>query len=181
MGLTASSIQKSTLRLFAEWLAANTAAGTIFVFISTSLGLWLVAKMLLFGAIFGLGQWLVLRRYYLASWAWLAAPILGALAFVFGALGGAIVSLATPRASVALGAGGAVAGTYLGSVQAALLRPMLRRPVLLVLATCLAGALSAKYWVDALGSAEAPVWGAFGGVVYGLVTGLALVADRGGR
>ena len=180
MRLGASSTLLSRLLLLAEWTATNAAAGAIFVFLSTRLDLWLPAKLLLFGAVFGLGQWIVLRRYCATSWAWLAAPILGALAFVFGALGGAIVLLARGSAILAMWAGGAVAGAYLGTVQAALLRPRLPQPVLLVLTSCVAGALTGRYWLDALGTHESPLWGAIGGAIYGLVTGLVLMADRFG-
>jgi hypothetical protein len=159
-------------------VAANTGAGAIFVFLSTRMGLWLPARLFLFGAIFGLGQWLVLRRHYTTSWAWLAAPILGALAFAFGALGGAIASLASPSATLATRVGGAVAGAYLGTVQAVLLRPAFHQPVALVFWTTIAGAFSAKYWMDALGSPESPLLGALGGGVYGFITGFALLSDR---
>jgi hypothetical protein len=181
VGPVAASGRTSSFRLLPEWLAANTLTGAIFVFLSTLLGELVLAKLLVFGAIFTLGQWIVLRRYYDTSWAWLVVPIFGALTFVFGALGGDLVSVVSPTATLAYQLlSGAVAGAFIGSVQAALLRPKLRRPVLLIVSTCIAGAFSAKYWVDALGSAEAPLWGAFGGAVYGLVTGLALLADRVG-
>jgi hypothetical protein len=140
--------------------------------------LWLIAKLLLFGATFGLAQWLVLNGYYKTSWAWLATPILGALAFVFGTVGAVLMAVFYAPRPLILGVAGAVAGMFIGTVQAVLLRPMLKQPLLLVLSTAIAGSLTATFWVDALGSPEGPVWGAFGGFVYGLGTGVALSVDR---
>jgi hypothetical protein len=140
--------------------------------------LWLIAKLLLFGATFGLAQWLVLSRYYKTSWAWLASPILGALAFVFGTVGGLLTAVFYVPRPLILGVAGVVAGMFIGIVQAVLLRPMLKQPLLLVLSTAFAGSWTATFWVDALGSPEAPVWGAFGGFVYGVATGVALSVDR---
>ena len=167
------------------WLAANTLAGTVFVALSTGLGVKppqgaveLIAKLLLFGAIFGLVQWFVLRRYYDISWAWITAPIIGALAFVFGALGGGLIALVSVSRPLILGVAGAMAGGFIGIVQAVLLRPRLKQPLPLVLSTAFAGSITATYWVDALGSPEAPYWGAFGGFLYGLATGVGLLVDR---
>jgi hypothetical protein len=143
-----------------------------------------LAYSLALGVLFGVPEWLVLRRYYRVShFGLLLSPLMGVGAVVAGFATGlfsfpATVALfhSSTSMNASLVVGGLSGGAVVGVFQSLLLMHWLREPVWIAVASGLGGALFVLAAV-ALGP-QAILGGLLGGLVYALATGPVLEWQR---
>ncbi len=169
-----------------RWAAANGVAGAIWYYIAPRLSttpdtngaksVLTIQAFVVFGVLFGLAQWLVLRRYWRVGLAWLLiAPFAGLAALIVGFSIGFVFFFAGPVLVSGQGGwffallilAGCGAGAVVGSFQATFLRNWLEEPLWLVVGNAVGGSAAALL----LGTP-------FAGVIYGLATGPILQWQR---
>ena len=166
------------------WAAANGIAGAIWYYIAPQLSttpgtngaksVLTIQAFVVFGVLFGLAQWLVLRRFWRVGLAWLLiAPFAGLAALIVGfSIGFVFFFMVSGQGGwfvALLILAGCGAGALVGSIQATFLRNWLEKPLWLVVGNAVGGSAAALL----LGTP-------FAGVIYGLATGPILEWQRRG-